>query len=477
MAGFPLPPVPYSKSFAQIVSDFAAMAQATSGTPLDFTEGSVFLALAEATAGVSDWLQKLYLFSLIVGRLQTSQGPWVDSFTADYMPPVVGTNSPRLPASPASGPVTFSRNADQSQAVVPVGSLVATFDGAQVYQVLADTTNTAYSATVIPGGGFIIPAGTASINITVTALTPGSAGNALANTITLLKSSVVGVDTVNNSGALTSGLDPETDDSLKARFKQFIASLRAGTPGAIAYAVTSLRQGLQVTVHENINPDGTQAYGVVTVYVDDGSGSPSALTVENAAGAINGSGNVPTTAATETTSAVLTFGNGIPSWLATGMTAVDFTTPSAITNGQKIQAIDTTLNTVTLDGLVNATVNSGDVIGFSNNSSVLQAVRAAGVRVNVLGATTITANIDITIVIAPGYNNQLVVSAVSNAVSAYVNSLGLEATLPYTMIEHVAYNSSPGVTNVTNVFLNEAEVDLVPTMGHTIKIGTLTVQP
>lgn len=390
MAGLPLPPVPYTKTFAQIVSDFAAAAQASSQTPLDFNTGSVFLALAEATAGNADWLQKLFLFSLLVERLQTSQGSWVDTWTADFMPPVTGTSSPRLPASPASGVVNFSRSTPQNQAIVPVGTLVATFDGSQVYQVLADTTNPAYNATIIPGGGFVIPAGQVTLSATATALTPGTGGNVLANTITLLQSSIIGVDSVNNPAPFTVGLDQESDDALKARFKLFILSLRAGTEGAIGFAITSLQQGLSYTIHENVDPGGGIDYGAVSIFIDDGSGSPPATVVTNALNAVN-------------------------------------------------------------------------------------LIRAAGVRPEVVGATRLLATISLTITVNSSYNNQIVNSAVGNAIGAYVDSLGLEQTLPYSEIAHVAYNASPGVTNVTSVLLNSGTSDLVPAMGQTIKVNNVAV--
>jgi len=391
MAGLPLPPVPFTKSFAQIVNDFAAAAQAQSETPLDFTLGSVFLALAEAHSGNVDWLQKLYLFALLVERLQTSSGGWVDTWTADYMPPVDGSNSPRLPATPATGQVTFSRTTPQSQALIPVGARVATFDGAQVYQVYADSTNSAYNATIIPGGAFVVPAGQTSLNVGVQALNPGTAGNALANTITSIRSPIVGIDSVTNPAAFTTALDQESDDALKARFKNYIASLAAGTVGAITYAVQQLQQGLEVTVHENIDPDGNTDYGAVTVYVDDGSGAPSNTIVQNAANAVNG-------------------------------------------------------------------------------------VRAAGVRASIIGATTLVANVTMNIVVDPAYNAQLVLGAVTNSVSAYVNDLGLEKALYFTELATVAYGASKGVRNVHGVTVNGSiEFDLVPAMGQTIKIGTLTV--
>lgn len=386
----PLPTVPYTKTFAQIVSDFSAAAQAQSATPLDFETGSVFLALAEATAGNADWLQKLFLFALIVERLATSQGSWVDTFTADFMPVVAGTQSPRLPAAPASGQVTFSSNAFQSQRIIPVGALVATFDGSQVYKINADTTNSAYNATIIPGGGFVIPVGQQTLNVTATALTAGTAANVNANTITLIRSPIVGVDTVTNPAPLTTGMDQESDAALKVRFALFIASLSKATEGAIGFAITSIQQGLQYAIHESVDPNGATDYGSVVVYVDDGSGFPSATLVQEA-------------------------------------------------------------------------------------STAVSAVRAAGTRPQVLGATALDVNITMTIKVAVGYNVQTVTGSVSNAVGSFVNNTGLEKTLVWSELIHVAYNASPGVVNVTNTLLNGQQTDVIPGMGQTIKLGTITI--
>jgi hypothetical protein len=55
-----------------------------------------------------------------------------------------------------------------------------------------------------------------------------------------------------------------------------------------------------------------------------------------------------TTAATAS-GAVLTFGGGVPSWVAVGMSVLDLTTTGAITGGQTVQSVTST--TVTLAGL------------------------------------------------------------------------------------------------------------------------------
>jgi hypothetical protein len=76
-------------------------------------------------------------------------------------------------------------------------------------------------------------------------------------------------------------------------------------------------------------------------------------------------GNIATTASTATSSAVLTFAGRVPGWMAAGLKVYDQSTPAAITGGQTVLSFTGT--TVTLSGNVNATVNSGDTIVFSND--------------------------------------------------------------------------------------------------------------
>jgi hypothetical protein len=101
-------------------------------------------------------------------------------------------------------------------------------------------------------------------------------------------------------------------------------------------------------------------------------------------------------------------------------------------------------------------------------------VRAAGVRVGVYAATTLVANYSMTLTTATGYVHATVVGLVANAVSAFINAVGLENKLPYSQLAAVAY-SIYGVTNVTSVLLNSATADLVPSAGQTIKVGSAVV--
>jgi hypothetical protein len=379
-----------TQSFATIVSQISTGMQGrvSRSLTLDFAVGSVFRAFAEAYAGVALWLQGMILKVLQVTRLSTSQGIDVDSFCADYMPLVAGTTSPRLPASAATGLVTFSRiTAGANAIVIPVGTQLQTSDASQQFTVYADPTNIAYSSTA---NGYTLASGVSPVDVSVEANMPGAAGNVAAGFITQLQSSVPGIDTVSNSAPLINGKDAESDTALKARFQLFIQSLREGTEGAIKFAVASLQQGMQTAIHEQANPNQATDFGMVTVFVDDGSGAPSGALVTAAANAI-------------------------------------------------------------------------------------AVIRAAGVRVGVYGASTLLANVSMTIASAPGYSHPSVVGNVQNALGAFINGLGLEAALPITQLAAVAYGVA-GVQEVQNGFtINSSTSDLVPGWGQSIKAGTIAV--
>jgi hypothetical protein len=289
-----------TKNFSALVQEWAAIVQSSVATVrpaliLSFTKGSILRAIAEAQASVSLWLQGLILKLLTATRLSTSQGLDVDTWCADYMPGAVGgavlpngAISPRLPANAATGPVTFARNTPTNPAVVPVGALLQSSDGTQKFAVIADTTNSAYSATAANGQpGYTIPAAVLSLAFPVQFIFPstyvagqysGPVGNVQANAITVLQTGISGVDTVSNASPLENGFLAESDVALKARFPLFIAALAKGTEGAIGYAVQSIQQGMQYQIWE----PGIGGFTTLTVYVDDGTGNIPNATLQGA---------------------------------------------------------------------------------------------------------------------------------------------------------------------------------------------------
>jgi uncharacterized phage protein gp47/JayE len=243
-------------TFAQVVQQIAAAAQAQS--PLPFNLGSPELALAEADAGVVMWLQSMIVEVLTETRASTSQGADLDSWMADF-----GIVT-RKPAIAATGNVTFSRYTATAQAVIPVGTLLQTTDGAQQFTVIMDTTQSAWNSTL---NSYVIPSGTASANATVQAVTPGAEGNVNANTITTIARALSGVDTVTNSQPFTNGQNAESDAALLQRFQLTLAGLRDGIKASAAAAIEALQLGVQFSIVENQTLDGQTQNGFFYVII------------------------------------------------------------------------------------------------------------------------------------------------------------------------------------------------------------------
>lgn len=258
-----------TRNYSTLLARFVAQVQASSSTLLDFSVGSVLRAIGQANSAVVLWLQGAVLTLLKTTRLATSFGSDVDSFVNDF---ALDRNN----AVQAKGAAVFSRVTPSIASLVPVGAAVLTSDGKQPFAVIADTTNPNYSTTL---GGYPIGIGTLSVSATVQAINPGAQGNVVAGSIAVMQTGISGVDSVTNPANCTGGIDEETDAALKARFRAYIGSLSEGTEDAITAAINGLEQGLQVRIASNQDLDGTPDNGMVTIIVDDGTGSISGALV------------------------------------------------------------------------------------------------------------------------------------------------------------------------------------------------------
>lgn len=266
------------RTFDSIVASGAAAVQGAATTVLDLTVGSVLRAILEANAGLGLWLQWLLLLVLQTTRAATSSNSDLDSWMADF-------SLTRLPAATARGSATFSRFTAVTAGVVPVGTTVTTADLSQNFTVTADPTNAAWSAAQ---NGFTLAVGVASVSVAVTAAVAGSAGNVQAGAITLIGAAIPGVDTVVNAAPTAGGMDAESDPALRARFAAYLVSLFKATTAAIGYAVSTVQQGLQYTIQENVTQSGAAQPGCFVVTVDDGSGAPPAALLTAVQTAIEG---------------------------------------------------------------------------------------------------------------------------------------------------------------------------------------------
>jgi len=368
-----------TQSFSSIVSNFATAVQGACSSLIDFTVGSILLAVGQATAGVALWLQGLIMQVLAVTRASTSSGTDLDSFFAQF-------GFARLPAVAASGQVTFARFTPTNQANIPVGATVTSSDGTVVFTVIADTTNANYSAGL---GYYVIPAGQSSISVTVQCTVSGTVGNLALGALNTLGTAISGVDYVTNAAAFINGVAAELDPAARSRFVLWIASLEAATLAAVQNAIESVAQNISGVILENALYTGVAQYGVFTVIADDGTGNPSSTTL-------------------------------------------------------------------------------------SNVSNAVEAARPLTVTYSVHGPTVITATVSMAVSVAAGYVPATVYGLVQAAVQAYINGLGDDNNLPWSMLATTAY-SVAGVTNVTNVLLNGGTADLSCTNVQRILAGTITV--
>jgi hypothetical protein len=279
-----MPTLP-TQSFSTIVQNTASGIQGRAGRLLNFSIGSVFRAIAEGFAGIFLWFQALALQLLTAIRLNTSTGIDVDTFTADFMPLVSGTTSPRLGAQAASGQVVFARlSAGPSQVAIAVGATVQTTDHSQSYTVVGDPTYPTYNSFF---QGYYLQPNISSIVVPVQAVVPGALGNVGAGTITLITSTITGIDTVNNPAALTNGADQESDAALKLRFAAYILGLSRGDLYGVQSAILGTGVTVQYDVVEDYNLDGSWHSGYFYVICDDGSGAPSNDFLTTVANAVN----------------------------------------------------------------------------------------------------------------------------------------------------------------------------------------------
>lgn len=167
---------------------------------LDAIMGSIFGDL-EGPAALA--LDQFYDFAEIVARAvipTSSFGVWLDDWAES-----VGLE--RRDEAFAGGTVTFTGT---NGSTIATGQQVTTTTGPDgdpiAFQVVAGGT--------VSGG---------AVDLTVTAVEAGSAGNVSAGTVTIPSPSIAGVSAVTNALAMTGGADVEEDDSLSLRVREVLS--------------------------------------------------------------------------------------------------------------------------------------------------------------------------------------------------------------------------------------------------------------
>jgi len=233
----------------------------------------VFNALVNAFSDGEQYNQSQAALILQNSRLLTADDAAADTFFAQF-------NFTRLPAVAATGLVTFSRFVAASAALILPGVQLKTTDGSLSFTVTTDLSNPLWNIGI---GGYLIPINTLSATVPIVASTLGSASNVQSGTISLIASSISGVDTVTNGSAFSNGVDAESTPAAIIRFWKFLNTRSLATAAAVEYAISTVQQGLSYSIVEN----PSERDGAFLVYVDDGSGAPSATLMQAISTAID----------------------------------------------------------------------------------------------------------------------------------------------------------------------------------------------
>lgn len=186
----------------------------------------------------------------------------------------------------------FYRNvADTSSPSIPaksgtqVGYRVQTqVDGIQ-YEVVEDLTNPYYDSVA---KAYKIPANSTEVYVKVQAVNTGVASSVQANQLVLMPSPINGIDGTNNPYAITNGADKESNESLRQRFRDFIASQASSNKAAISAAVASVSTNIQFSLLENVAADGvTTKSGNFVVLVGDVTGTLTAELLASVVAAVD----------------------------------------------------------------------------------------------------------------------------------------------------------------------------------------------
>ncbi|MFZ7110432.1 MAG: baseplate J/gp47 family protein, partial [Desulfatiglandales bacterium] len=185
----------------------------------------------------------------------------------------------RLAASASSGYVTFTRTAGTTGVItIPAGTQVKVPNSSIVYA-------TSGRASLLEGSD--------TVDVTVVANATGASGNASANTITEIVSSISGIQSVNNARSFINGRNEETDNERKNRFQRWIRSLARATRDSLAYGASLaevisesgivVERVVEAVVHEpcvDDTPPGPPGY--VNVYLWNGVDGASSELIANA---------------------------------------------------------------------------------------------------------------------------------------------------------------------------------------------------
>lgn len=190
-------------------------------------------------------------------------------------------NFPPLAAIRATGSVVFTAlAAPGANVAIPIGTRISTVGTETATEKVYETTA---AATLL--------AGQTTVTVAISAAVTGRTGNTGVGTITNIKTSISGIDSVSNPSAVTNGADRESEADRAARFRDYIATIKRGTAAALEYAAktATLSVGTEITerVTNALSVDHEDG-GFVDLFIYNGVGSPSAQLIARTQQIIDG---------------------------------------------------------------------------------------------------------------------------------------------------------------------------------------------
>lgn len=218
----------------------------------------------------------------------------------------------------ASGNATFSATiAPSSDVTIPVGTQVATQSSSTATEKVYETTQEA-----------VLLAGETSVIVPILCTVSGTAGNTGVGTITVMKNTISGINSVTNVAAITNGAAKETEAAREVRFRKYISTLAKGTDAAIEYGAETAQltdtggNVVEKVVQSHVGTVTAATAGFTDVFIYNGVGSTSDELVAQAQLVIDGYRDVN--------------GNRVVGWKAAGVVA---TVRKAVEISQDVTAV------------------------------------------------------------------------------------------------------------------------------------------
>ncbi len=309
------------KTFNGIVSSIVQNIMALSDEITDFNEGSKVRTLVEA---VSMEIDECYQ-QMLKGIYEAVPASIYKTFGFSL-----------LPATPASGMVTFTRKSNFTGDIsIPAGTQVKVPNTRTVYSVIEDN---------------LLAGGEDEVDVYVVANAPGISGNVTAGAITESASALSSIESVSNPHPFMNGTDTETEVERKQRFARWVLSLSRATRSAIEFAAgQAVVTDADGTVTERVSrhlvyepcvdgaPYGSQTMGdpgFVFVYVWNGASGASRELLNAVQTILLGAGDAS--------------GKKIPGWKGAGVTVTAIAVVPETVNISATLVIENSYDTATV---------------------------------------------------------------------------------------------------------------------------------